>query len=151
MENTFSFAQAIDIKINYIMLIGEYPCKIVDRSKSKTGKHGGYKISFIGIDIFTNNKHCTIQKSNDKVKVPIIIREQYKIVDMEENNDDGNTVYILHLISNKGILREHLKITNGDQDIIDQIYNTFMDDHDIDVVILEYLNSTMIVSYKIEK
>ncbi|CAO3591428.1 unnamed protein product [Absidia cylindrospora] len=30
------------------------PCKIVDMSTSKTGKHGHAKVHLVGIDIFTN-------------------------------------------------------------------------------------------------
>ena len=32
------------------------PCKVVDMSTSKTGKHGHAKVNFTGVDIFTGKK-----------------------------------------------------------------------------------------------
>ena len=39
----------------YIMIKGK-PCKVVDVSTSKTGKHGHAKCNFVAIDIFTGKK-----------------------------------------------------------------------------------------------
>ena len=39
-------------KNGHVVLKGN-PCKIVDMSTSKTGKHGHAKIHLVGIDIFT--------------------------------------------------------------------------------------------------
>jgi len=149
MEATdaFSYSQAIDVNKGDLMLINGYPCKIVDRTTSKTGKHGGCKINFNAQDIFTNKKYCMLHKSDDKVKVPNIIRGQYKIVDIEENNNDS-VKYLFHLISNKGILRENVKILDNDN--IEEIYDKFInDDKDIDITVMEYLDNIMIIQHKI--
>ena len=42
-------------KGGYIMIKGR-PCKVVDVSTSKTGKHGHAKAHFVAIDIFTDKK-----------------------------------------------------------------------------------------------
>ena len=43
-------------KNGYCMMKG-HPCKIVDMSTSKTGKHGHAKVSLVGIDIFDGKKY----------------------------------------------------------------------------------------------
>lgn len=42
-------------KNGFVMLKGR-PCKIVEMSTSKTGKHGHAKVHMVGIDIFSNKK-----------------------------------------------------------------------------------------------
>ena len=43
-------------KGGYVMMKGK-PCKIVDMSTSKTGKHGHAKVNMTGIDIFDGRKY----------------------------------------------------------------------------------------------
>merc|ERR1719337_217753 len=42
--------QAGDLKKGGYVMIKEHPCKIVELSSSKTGKHGHAKVHFVGID-----------------------------------------------------------------------------------------------------
>lgn len=48
--------QCSALRKNGFVCIKGFPCKIVDMSTHKTGKHGGAKVHLIGIDIFTNRK-----------------------------------------------------------------------------------------------
>ena len=43
-------------KGGYCMLKG-FPCKVIEFTTAKPGKHGSAKASIVGIDIFTNKKY----------------------------------------------------------------------------------------------
>merc|ERR1739845_15741 len=50
-------SQASGIKKSGYMIIKGRPCKVVDCSTSKTGKHGSAKVHFTAIDIFSGKKY----------------------------------------------------------------------------------------------
>lgn len=51
-------AQCSSLRKNGCVVLKGRPCKIVDMSTSKTGKHGHAKVHIVGIDIFTGkSKH----------------------------------------------------------------------------------------------
>merc|ERR1712054_199752 len=49
-------AQCSSIKKNGYVVIKDRPCKVVETSTSKTGKHGHAKVHMVAIDIFTGKK-----------------------------------------------------------------------------------------------
>lgn len=55
------------------------PCKIVEMSTSKTGKHGHAKVHMIGIDIFSSKKYEDICPSTHNMDVPFVKREDYQV------------------------------------------------------------------------
>merc|ERR1712156_367145 len=48
--------QCSALRKNGYVMIKERPCKIVEMSTSKTGKHGHAKVHLVALDIFTNRK-----------------------------------------------------------------------------------------------
>ncbi|KAE8748159.1 hypothetical protein FOCC_FOCC005162 [Frankliniella occidentalis] len=93
-------------KNGFVMLKGR-PCKVVEMSTSKTGKHGHAKVHLVGIDIFTGRKYEDICPSTHNMDVPNVKREEYQLTDI---SDDG----YLSLMSDGGELREDLKIPEGE-------------------------------------
>jgi len=93
-------------KNGFLMLKGR-PCKIVEMSTSKTGKHGHAKVHMVGLDIFTGKKCEDICPSTHNMDVPFVKREDYQLMDI---SDDG----FLTLMADGGDLREDLKVPDGE-------------------------------------
>ncbi|XP_027857180.1 eukaryotic translation initiation factor 5A-2 [Xiphophorus couchianus] len=92
-------------KNGFVMLKGR-PCKIVEMSTSKTGKHGHAKVHLTGIDIFTAKKYEDICPSTHNMDVPNVIRKDYQVLDII----DG----FLTLMEDNGETREDLRLPDGD-------------------------------------
>nr|AAI52189.1 Eif5a protein [Danio rerio] len=92
-------------KNGFVVLKGR-PCKIVEMSTSKTGKHGHAKVHLVGIDIFTNKKYEDICPSTHNMDVPNIKRNDYQLVDISEG--------FLSLMMDNGDVREDLRVPDGD-------------------------------------
>ncbi|CAH8493910.1 unnamed protein product [Schistosoma guineensis] len=66
------------------VVMKDRPCKIVDMSTSKTGKHGSAKVHIVGIDIFTGKKYEENRTSSHTMDVPVIKSEDYQLVDIKD-------------------------------------------------------------------
>ncbi|KAL7487059.1 hypothetical protein ACHAW6_012666 [Cyclotella cf. meneghiniana] len=73
-------------KGGYIMIKGK-PCKVVNISVSKTGKHGHAKCNFTAIDIFTGKKLEDMVPSTHGTTVPIVNRTEWEIIDIGEEGE----------------------------------------------------------------
>jgi len=92
-------------KNGFVVLKGR-PCKIVEMSTSKTGKHGHAKVNMVGIDIFTNKKYEDMCPSTHNMDVPSIKRTDYQLLNISED--------FMSLMSDNGDIREDLRCPEGD-------------------------------------
>lgn len=72
--------QCSALRKNGFVVIKNRPCKIVDMSTSKTGKHGHAKVHLVAIDIFTGKKLEDLSPSTHNMNVPVVKRNEYTLV-----------------------------------------------------------------------
>lgn len=130
--------QCSALRKNGHVVIKGRPCKIVDMSTSKTGKHGHAKVHLVAIDIFTGKKYEDISPSTHNMDVPNVQRNEYQLV----NIDDG----FLNLMSNDGASKDDVKVPEGE--IGEQISSQFDDGKDLMVTIVSAMNEEQAISFK---
>jgi len=67
------------------VVIKGFPCKVMEMSTSKTGKHGHAKVHLVAVDIFTGKKYEDICPSTHNVDVPVVNREEFSLLDISED------------------------------------------------------------------
>ena len=132
--------QAGNIKKGGHLMIKGRPCKVIDVSTSKTGKHGHAKAHFIAIDIFTNKKMEELCPSSHNIDVPFIKRTEYTVIDI---NDDNYVV----LVDEEGNTKEDLQINTND-DIYDCLINKINIDGEAIVTVVSAIGEERIISCK---
>nr|XP_027202777.1 eukaryotic translation initiation factor 5A-like [Dermatophagoides pteronyssinus] len=100
--------QAGSVKKGSFAMLKGRPCKVVDISTSKTGKHGHAKASIVGIDIFTGKKYDGNFPTSHNMEEPIVTRTQYVIIHWEDD--------VLHLLDSSGAVRMDLTWPVGRDD-----------------------------------
>ncbi|QRV85434.1 eukaryotic translation initiation factor 5A-2 [Ceratobasidium sp. AG-Ba] len=98
--------QCSALRKNGHVVIKGRPCKIVDMSTSKTGKHGHAKVHLVAIDIFTGKKLEDISPSTHNMDVPHVKRTEYTLINIE----DGHLV----LMQPDGSEKSDVKVPEGD-------------------------------------
>jgi len=78
--------QCSALRKNGFVMIKDRPCKIVEMSTSKTGKHGHAKVHMVALDIFTGKKMEDICPSTHNLNVPNVTRKDYQFLG---ETDDG--------------------------------------------------------------
>lgn len=76
--------QCSALRKNGFVVIKNKPCKIVEMSTSKTGKHGHAKVHLVGLDIFTGKKLEDICPSTHNMQVPNVSRLEYEVIDIDD-------------------------------------------------------------------
>ena|SRR2546423_1697492 len=72
--------QCSALRKNGFVVIKNRPCKIVEMTTSKTGKHGHAKVHLTAIDIFTGKKLEDLSPSTHNMEVPNVTRREYQLV-----------------------------------------------------------------------
>lgn len=138
--------QAGTIRKNGYLVIKGHPCKVVDVSTSKTGKHGHAKCNFTAVDIFTGKKYEDMTPSSHNCDVPNIVRQEYVLLDI---NDEG---FVTLLDDAKGETREDLTLPKGTDEaekLAESLKEQFSAGQELVVSVLRAMGEEMINSVKV--
>ncbi|XP_050374824.1 mitotic checkpoint protein BUB3.3-like [Argentina anserina] len=132
--------QAGTIRKNGYIVIKNRPCKVVEVSTSKTGKHGHAKCHFVGIDIFTAKKLEDIVPSSHNCDVPHVNRTDYQLIDISE---DG----FVSLLTENGNTKDDLRLPTDDS-LLTQIKDGFAEGKDLVVSVMSAMGEEQICALK---
>merc|ERR1711884_476725 len=100
--------QAGEIRKGSHLMIKGHPCKCIEVSTSKTGKHGHAKAHIVALDIFTEKKYEDLCPTSHNLEVPFVTRTEYQALNVE---DDGEHVSFL-VSPDTGETRNDVKLPN---------------------------------------
>lgn len=136
-------AQAGTIKKGDIILIKDKPCKVLEVTTSKTGKHGHAKANITAMDIFDDKKAEDSLPTSHNVMCVNVAKREYDLTNL---NADGS----ITLMDDKGEYREDLHIDNS-TDIFSDINAAFEKNQDIVVTVLAAMGKEKIIAYRVDK
>ncbi|MCD6592466.1 translation initiation factor IF-5A [Candidatus Bathyarchaeota archaeon] len=83
-----SVSKPVDVgslKTGGYVIVDNEPCRIVDLTKSKPGKHGAAKARVVTIGIFDGVKRSFVKPVDAKVEVPIIDKRTGQVISILPN------------------------------------------------------------------
>merc|ERR1712020_806404 len=137
-SSTFPMQCSALRKNGFVMIKGR-PCKIVEMSTSKTGKHGHAKVHLVALDIFTQKKYEDICPSTHNMDVPNVQHKDFQLLDV----DDG----FLSLMDDGGNTRDDLKVPEGE--IGEEITNAIAEGRDIMCTVLSACGEEAVIATKV--
>ncbi|KAI9505229.1 hypothetical protein GGI25_002200 [Coemansia spiralis] len=117
------------------------PCKIIDMSTSKTGKHGHAKVNLICTDVFTGKRLEDMSPSTHNMDVPILSRTDYLVIYIDE--DDG---FLSMQTLDTAEPRDDIKVP--DNELGEQIRAELLNDKEIIVTVLSAMGESHAVAWK---
>jgi len=132
--------QCSALRKNGFVMIKNRPCKIVEMSTSKTGKHGHAKVHLVAIDIFTGKKLEDICPSTHNMDVPNVKRKDYQLIGMDDD--------FVSLMDDGGDTRDDLKCPESGE-VADQIRAAIDNEQDILCTVLSACGEECIIATKI--
>jgi len=132
--------QCSALRKNGFVMIKNRPCKIVEMSTSKTGKHGHAKVHMVALDIFTGKKLEDICPSTHNMEVPNVKRKDYQLIGMDDE--------FLSLMDDNGDTRDDLKCPESGE-VGDAIRTAIEQEQDILCTILSACGEECVIATKI--
>lgn len=68
------------LRVGGYVIIDDEPCRIVEMTRSKPGKHGAAKARVVAIGVFDGQKRTFVKPVNAQIEVPMIEKRSGQIV-----------------------------------------------------------------------
>ena len=78
MSKTYEVAG--NLKVGSFVIIDGEPCRVVEISKAKTGKHGSAKANITAVGLLTKSKKVLVVPVDAQVEVPIIEKRVGQVI-----------------------------------------------------------------------
>ena len=140
-SNTYP-ASAGSLKKGDFVCIKGHPCKIIEITTSKTGKHGHAKANITAIDIFNGKKLEEVAPSSHSLPAPFVKTQAYQLLDI---GHDGR----LSLMDDEGETREDLNMPE-DEELASKLKEDFDAGKTLNVVITAAMGIEQLMSFKEE-
>lgn len=132
--------QCSSLRKNGFVVIKNRPCKIVEMSTSKTGKHGHAKVHLVAIDIFTGKKLEDLCPSTHNMDVPNVTRREYQLLDISDDD-------FLNLMLDDGTPKDDVKKPEGE--VGEKIEKLFrIEEKDTNVIVLTSMGEEVAIEAK---
>jgi len=136
-------------KGTHVMLKG-HPCKAIEISVSKTGKHGHAKANIVGLDVFSGRKYVEICPTSHNMSSPVLHRSEWMLTDTDSNG--------MTLMGPNGNMREDLdlprdttgNLTDLSQDMIKR-FKSCPDGKAVFCVILKAMTTEQVVDIMVKE
>lgn len=127
----------------HVLAKDEFPCKIIEVTTSKTGKHGHAKAHITCVDIFTDKKYELNESTSHRLMCPNVTKEDFQLIDVDE---EGNVTYM----EKNGDFNTSIKLDTSSE-LFESIRKDLNDGNsDILVSICSAMGHSAILSYRKE-
>lgn len=144
-SHTYPAAAGSVKKGGFCMLKGK-PCRIVDYSTSKTGKHGHAKAHIVGLDIFTNKKYEDMCPTSHNLEIPFVNRQEFQVIGVDSDT-------FVNLLTDNGDTKNDLRLPTDPDGSLDEtakkIQELFDAGSPLLVTVLSACGTEKIVSFKL--
>ena len=131
------------------ILKDDKPCKVLEVTTSKTGKHGHAKAKIVGVDIFTGKKYIDVHPTSHNISAPVVQTSTYLLTDIEDDycslmTDDGEMLdetIPLPSVSDAA--------TDEDKKLSEDIMAAFENGDEINLTVTRAMGCTLISGMKI--
>mmetsp|Transcript_134881 Transcript_134881/g.349543 ORF Transcript_134881/g.349543 Transcript_134881/m.349543 type:complete len:170 (+) Transcript_134881:94-603(+) len=143
--------QAGEIRKGSHLMIKGHPCKCIEVSTSKTGKHGHAKAHIVALDIFTGKKYEDLCPTSHNLEVPFVKRTEYQL--LTADGDSGEVSLLLESGETKDDLNLPTFVqvgepTDDDKKVVDDIMKGVDDGKTVTVIVQSACGMEKIIQCK---
>jgi len=133
-------------KGGHVLLKGK-PCKIIEITVSKTGKHGHAKAAITGTDIFTGKKVEDATPTSHNMEVPNVERVEYMLMDIDA---DSGAVSVLDGGDTKEDLNLPTDPSGNREELCEGLLKAFDDGKEVLVTVIKAMDQEKIIAFDVK-